>query len=154
MNNKTDDEKMCEQQPITVSKVNEYEPINENNANDCNVELENIRRRSVLSDIKIREKELLESFMNTKKDASDNSKSTQIELLKPNKEEIEQKVQNKIQTKSVVGKSSLGKLKSNTYKIKFRVNIGKETHSHSKHSILQYLFGCFGAQKLFESLPQ
>merc|ERR1719348_1187360 len=151
LNNKTDDEKICEQKPTTVTRGNIYEPINEKSIDDCKDEIENVRRRSVLTDIKIREKELLESFMNTKQESSDNSKPTQKEeLLKTNKEEIGKKVQNKTQKKPAV----VEKIKNHTYKIKFHVNIGKETHSHSKHSILQYLFGCFGAQKLFEALPK
>jgi len=155
MKNKTDDEKICEKQPLKVIKENIYEPISNNSVNEFNVELEGVRRRSVLTDIKIREKELLESFMSTKKESSDHLKSLQKEEpLKTNKAEVETKVPNKISKKPVIVKNSLEKIKNHTYKIKFHVNIGKETHTHSKHSILQYLFGCFGAQKLFETLPK
>merc|ERR1719244_1962356 len=136
------------------------------------IEGETIQRRTVLSDAKLREKELLKSFMSDSESNNSTSKSlpdsvdnklkngenlenpqiVQKEIpLKVEKQESEKEIPNK---KTKKEKSSIEeKIKKQTYKIKFQVQLGKQTHTPSKHSILQYLFGCFGGQKLFQTLP-
>merc|ERR1719244_2248213 len=166
MCNKTDDEKMSDHTKDIVKREIKSKQL-------VTIEGENIQRRTVLSDAKLREKELLKSFMSE----SENNKSTSKSLPdsvdnkrkkgenpenpkleqkevppKVEKQESEKEAANK---KTKKEKSSMEeKIRKQTYKIKFQVQLGKQTHTPSKHSILQYLFGCFGGQKLFQTLPQ
>merc|ERR1712098_805707 len=114
------------------------------------------KARKKNDDIRKRDQELLQSFMNTKE-----STRSSLETINPstksnekNKSGKVEESQNSKRGSKHKGSSNIGqKLKKETYKIKFKVDIGggEMAHSHSKHSVLHYLFGCFGGQKFFTS---
>merc|ERR1712059_155401 len=136
MGNKTDDEKLAippsqHDTQNTSLKIHEKTLEHQTKSN-----LNNKKSRCVNQDIQTREKELLHSFLNINQENE--------AILK----------QTKSQSKSSLTSNISEHLKKRTFKIKFKVKIGKETHSNSKHSVLQYLFGCFGGQNLFNSQPQ
>jgi len=165
MCNRTDDEKINDNTKDMVTKEIKSK-------HQASTEGENIQRRTVRSEAKLREKELLKSFMSDSEKSISTSKSLPSSMdvnlnkgenlenpqfgkqefpLKVEKKESEKEIPNK---KTKEEKSSIEeKIKKQTYKIKFQVQLGKQTHAPSKHSILQYLFGCFGGQKLFQTLP-
>merc|ERR1712106_551471 len=92
--------------------------------------LRKLPRRSSNAATKIRETELLNSFFK--------------EGLNETEEKCNIKSQERISsmTLSTFNES----VKKQTYKIRFKVSLTKDT---AKSSVLQYLFGCFGGQKLF-----
>jgi len=90
-------------------------------------------RRSSSSTTKLRETELLNSFLN--------------EESKETKEKGKIKPQEKMRKGSITLATLNESVKKQTYKIRFKVSINKD---NSKASVLQYLFGCFGGEKLFK----
>merc|ERR1711874_70933 len=90
-------------------------------------------RRSSSSTTKLREAELLNSFL------SEESKET--------KEKGKIKPQEKMRKSSITLATLNESVKRQTYKIRFKVSLNKD---NSKASVLQYLFGCFGGEKLFK----
>merc|ERR1719477_269884 len=99
---------------------------------DLKIQLRKTPRRSSNATTKIRETELLNSFLN------EESKGT---MEKCKKRPQEKKRKNSI-TLATLNES----VKKQTYKIKFKVSLNTDS---SKSSVLQYLFGCFGGEKLF-----
>merc|ERR1711892_287165 len=97
---------------------------------ELKMHLRKLPRRSSNAATKIRETELLNSFFK--------------EGLNETEEKCNIKSQERISsmTLSTFNES----VKKQTYKIRFKVSLTKDT---AKSSVLQYLFGCFGGQKLF-----
>merc|ERR1712059_150484 len=161
MGNKTDDEKLAippsqHDTQNTSLKIHEKTLEHETKSN-----LNNKKSRCVNQDIQTREKELLHSFLNINQENEVKSSQTTLRENWKNTVDLMSKEENetilkqtKSQSKSSLTSNISEHLKKRTFKIKFKVKIGKETHSNSKHSVLQYLFGCFGGQNLFNSQPQ
>jgi len=97
--------------------------------------LRKMPRKSSNVETKIREKELLESLFQNGLNNTEKKKETT----------------EKVSTKEKVSKHSITlatlneNVKKQTYKIRFKVNLSKES---SKSSVLHYLLGCFGGEKL------
>merc|ERR1711892_1432023 len=106
---------------------------NKDQFDDLKMHLRKIPCKSSNIETKIRETELLSSFF---KDSSNQT--------------IEPKEDTKVQEKTKKSFMTIATLNENvqkqTYKIRFKVNL---TSNSSKSSVLQYLFGCFGGEKLF-----
>merc|ERR1719309_257502 len=116
--------------------LDDKKPHNEDKSlEDIKSRLRKVPRKSSNVEIKIREKELLESFFQEGIKNSEKRKATQ-------------KMTNE---KEKVGKQSITlatlneKVRKQTYKIRFKVNLSKDS---SKSSVLHYLLGCFGGEKL------
>merc|ERR1712013_44202 len=99
---------------------------------DLKIQLRKTPRRSSNATTKIRETELLNSFLN------EESKGTM--------EKYKKKPQEKKRKNSITLATLNESVKKQTYKIKFKVSLNTDS---SKSSVLQYLFGCFGGEKLF-----
>merc|ERR1712013_947407 len=99
---------------------------------ELKIHLRKTPRRSSNATTKIRETELLNSFLN------EESKGTM--------EKCKKKPQEKKRKNSITLATLNESVKKQTYKIKFKVSLNTDS---SKSSVLQYLFGCFGGEKLF-----
>merc|ERR1712183_1043172 len=99
---------------------------------ELKIQLRKTPRRSSNATTKIRETELLNSFLD--------------EECKDTKEKCKKKPQEKTRKNSITLATLNESVKKQTYKIKFKVSLNTDT---SKSSVLQYLFGCFGGEKLF-----
>merc|ERR1711892_1184425 len=110
---------------------------NKDQFDDLKMHLRKIPCKSSNIETKIRETELLSSFF---KDSSN-------QTIEPKEDK---KAQTKVQEKTKKSLMTIATLNENvqkqTYKIRFKVNL---TSNSSKSSVLQYLFGCFGGEKLF-----
>ena len=111
--------------------------------------LANPQRKSLSSETKIRDKQLLDSLfsgtnkaenvaLNEKTEESKEPK-TRPSILKPSKSTV------KIATATLNEN-----VKKQSYRIKFKVKLN-ENNSKKQTSVLRYLFGCFGGEKLFNS---
>merc|ERR1711892_459785 len=118
--NNEQEERSCESQ--TSDEQEDFDELK--------MHLRKLPRRSSNAATKIRETELLNSFFK--------------EGLNETEEKCNIKSQERISsmTLSTFNES----VKKQTYKIRFKVSLTKDT---AKSSVLQYLFGCFGGQKLF-----
>lgn len=116
------EEKSCESQ-----SSDEQEDFDE-----LKMHLRKLPRRSSNAATKIRETELLNSFFK--------------EGLNETEEKCKIKSEEKLRTSSITLATFNESVKKQTYKIRFKVSLTKDT---AKSSVLQYLFGCFGGQKLF-----
>jgi len=97
--------------------------------------LRKMPRKSSNVETKIREKELLESLFQNGLNNTEKKKET-TEKVSP-KEKV---------SKHNITLATLNEnVKKQTYKIRFKVNLNKES---SKSSVLHYLLGCFGGEKL------
>merc|ERR1719450_341132 len=114
-------------------ETDEQQTVEENEEFDeLKMQLRKTPRRSSNATTKIREMELLSSFLNEgSKEIKQNSK------IKP---------QEKKRKSSITLATLNESVKKQTYKIRFKVSLNKD---NSKSSVLQYLFGCFGGEKLF-----
>jgi len=141
VSNRTDDEKMDD---LNTKENNKPTTGIPNVASQLQIASHN--ERSVNKDIKKRDQELLTSLMNTMKETQSNCPILEEDKV-PNTDKKNKC--KKSSSKVILAAKPEKKAKKETYKIKFKVNIGDG--SHSKHSVLHYLFGCFGGQKLFTS---
>jgi len=116
------EEKSCESQ-----SSDEQEDFDE-----LKMHLRKLPRRSSNAATKIRETELLNSFFK--------------EGLNETEEKCKIKSEEKLRTSSITLATFNESVKKQTYKIRFKVSLTKDT---AKSSVLQYLFACFGGQKLF-----
>merc|ERR1712029_588787 len=104
------------------------------------------QRKSVGSETKIRDEQLLNSLFggsNTAENVALNEKTeeskTRPSILKPSKSTVK------------VATATLNEnVKKQSYRIKFKVKLN-ENKSKKETSVLRYLFGCFGGEKLFNS---
>jgi len=122
---------------INIEEENNYkEEQRKQQTNDefdeLKIHLRKTPRRSSNATTKIRETELLNSFLN--------------EECKDTKEKCKKKPQEKKRKNSITLATLNESVKKQTYKIRFKVSLNTDT---SKSSVLQYLFGCFGGEKLF-----
>jgi len=104
------------------------------------------QRKSLSSETKIRDEQLLNSLFggsNTAENVALNEKTeeskTRPSILKPSKSTVK------------VATATLNEnVKKQSYRIKFKVKLN-ENKSKKETSVLRYLFGCFGGEKLFNS---
>merc|ERR1711892_492753 len=109
---------------------------NDDQFNDLKKHLRKMPRKSSIIETKIRETELLNSLF------QDSSKQS----AEPKEQEkCQTKVQEKLQKSSMMIATLNEKDKKQTYKIRFEVKLNANS---SKSSVLQYLSGCFGGEKL------
>merc|ERR1711915_362403 len=116
--------------------LDDKKPHNEDKSlEDIKSRLRKVPRKSSNVEIKIREKELLESFFQEGIKNSEKRKETQ--KVTNDKEKV---------GKQIITLATLNeKVRKQTYKIRFKVNLSKDS---SKSSVLHYLLGCFGGEKL------
>merc|ERR1719225_1699610 len=131
----------------SCDKKEEPEQDLEEKKDDCEDKLNEVKipirappRKSVISERKIREKELLDSMLaqtqttdkpqNILMTDSNEEKKDLTSILKP--------------SKTTVNESS----NKQSYRIKFKVKLN-ENSQRTQTSVLRYLFGCFGGEKLF-----
>merc|ERR1712038_572958 len=117
-------------------------PIDEmKRQNDLKLQLRTPPRKSVVLETKIRDKQLLDSLLcNLKETESipdEEKKEKKPSILKPNKSSI------------TLAASLNENVKKQSYRIKFRVKVNDKSSKES--SVLRYLFGCFGGERLFLS---
>merc|ERR1712106_212829 len=97
--------------------------------------LRKMPRKSSIIETKIRETELLNSlFQNSSKQTAEPKEQ----------EKCQTNVQEKLQKSSMMIATLNEKDKKQTYKIRFKVKL----NTNSSTSVLQYLFGCLGGEKL------
>merc|ERR1739838_249687 len=109
---------------------------NDDHFNDLKKHLRKMPRKSSIIETKIRETELLNSLF------QDSSK----QIGEPKEQEkCQTNVQEEVQKSSMTIATLNEKDKKQTYKIRFKVKLNTNS---SKSSVLQYLFGCFGGEKL------
>merc|ERR1719189_1169742 len=101
-------------------------------------------RKSVSLETKIRDRELLDSLLSYQRQTEsipDEEKKENNEMkpsiLKPNKSSI------------TLSASLNENVKKQSYRIKFRIKVNDKSPKDS--SVLRYLFGCFGGERLFHS---
>merc|ERR1712045_351579 len=135
-------------------KKEEPEQDLEEKKDDCEDKLNEVKipirappRKSVITERKIREKELLDSMLaqtqttdkpqNILMTDNNEEKKDLTSILKPSKTSV--KV-----ASAIVNESS----NKQSYRIKFKVKLN-ENSQRTQTSVLRYLFGCFGGEKLF-----
>merc|ERR1712032_175341 len=119
----------------------------EDKLNEVKIPISAPPRKSVISERKIREKELLDSMMaqtettdkpqNILMTDNNEGKKDLTSILKPSKTTV------KVASATVNESSS-----KQSYRIKFKVKLN-ENSEKTQTSVLRYLFGCFGGEKLF-----
>ena len=115
------------------NKDNENQSFEEEKEDiELKMHLRKIPRRSSNATTKIRETELLNSLFK--------------EGFKKVEEKGKKKQQEKPRKSSITLATFNESVKKQTYKIRFKVSLKKDS---SKSSVLQYLLGCFGGEKLF-----
>merc|ERR1711997_455610 len=98
-------------------------------------------RKSVSLETKIRDKQLLESLLSDQRQTESSPDEEKKEvmpkpsILKPNKSSITLSLNENV--------------KKQSYRIKFRIKVNDKSPKES--SVLRYLFGCFGGERLFHS---
>jgi len=107
------------------------------------------QRKSLSSETKIRDKQLLDSLFSgsnkaenvalNEKTEESKEPTTRPSILKPSKSTV------KIATATLNEN-----VKKQSYRIKFKVKLN-DNNSKKQTSVLRYLFGCFGGEKLFNS---
>merc|ERR1712079_766062 len=117
-------------------------PIDEmKRQNDLKLQLRTPPRKSVVLEPKIRDKQLLDSLLCNRKETEsipdEERKEKKPSILKPNKSSI------------TLAASLNENVKKQSYRIKFRVKVNDKSSKES--SVLRYLFGCFGGERLFLS---
>merc|ERR1711874_204824 len=117
-------------------------PIDEmKRQNDLKLQLRTPPRKSVVLETKIRDKQLLDSLLCNRKETEsipdEEKKEKKPSILKPNKSSIS------------LAASLNENVKKQSYRIKFRVKVNDKSSKES--SVLRYLFGCFGGERLFLS---
>merc|ERR1712110_569646 len=111
--------------------------------NDLKLQLRAPPRKSVILETKIRDKELLDSLLSDRKltesipDEEKKEMTQKPSILKPNKSSI------------TLATSFNENMKKQSYRIKFRIKVNDKSSKES--SVLRYLFGCFGGERLFHS---
>eukprot|EP00092_Neocalanus_flemingeri_P030504 GFUD01033119.1.p1 GENE.GFUD01033119.1~~GFUD01033119.1.p1 ORF type:complete len:1199 (-),score=339.69 GFUD01033119.1:206-3802(-) len=112
---------------------------NKNNEdfNDLKMHLRKMPRKSSNIETKIREKELLSSLF---------KKSSKQTVEAKEQEKSQKKSQEKQQKSSMTIATLNENVKKETFKIRFKVRLNADS---SKSSVLKYLFGCFGGEKIF-----
>merc|ERR1712168_1195116 len=118
----------------TTYKEEQGKQLTNDEFDELKIQLRKTPRRSSNATTKIRETELLNSFLN--------------EECKDTKEKCKKKPQEKKRKNSITLTTLNESVKKQTYKIKFKVSLNTDS---SKSSVLQYLFGCFGGEKAFPS---
>jgi len=150
--NRTDDEKLKHQNDHT--DLVKQEPAISSSQQPIHPRPASVKKtRTANKDIKKRDEQLLHSFMSAGKERR-SSKNETDNVFTEKDEQKEEKHEDQSKMAKSNSKTSLAsslgkKVKKETYKIKFKVDIAGVVHS--KHSVLHYLFGCFGGQKLFDS---
>jgi len=116
-----------------IKDLNE-ETLNNNDYifNDLKQHLRRTPRKSITSETKIREAQLMKSFLEA-------SPKESVEFGE------EKDCHNKSPKSSIIFSTLNANVKKHSYKIRFKVKVGAES---SKSSVLQYLLGCFGGEKL------
>merc|ERR1711997_745093 len=100
-------------------------------------------RKSVSLETKIRDKQLLESLLSDQRqtESSPDEEKREIipkpSILKPSKSSI------------TLSLNENENVKKQSYRIKFRIKVNDKSPKES--SVLRYLFGCFGGERLFHS---
>jgi hypothetical protein len=118
----------------TNNKVNDNIDNSRVNGDDVDSPVKH-RIQQEASSKKMREQELLASFL-------------QMKTTEPTTTQETKKTKSKRTT--ILTTNINENVKKQTYKIRFRVNVGTQgTVKDPKSSVLQYLFGCFGGEKLF-----
>ena len=138
----------------SCDKKEEPEQDREEKKDDCEDKLNEVKipirappRKSVISERRIREKELLDSMLaqtettdkpqNILMTDNNEEKKDLTSILKPSKTTV------KVASATVNESSS-----KQSYRIKFKVKLN-ENSERTQTSVLRYLFGCFGGEKLF-----
>merc|ERR1711974_545747 len=109
--------------------------------NDLKLPLRPPPRKSVTLATKIRDKQLLDSLLSDHKQTEsipDEEKKEIVQkpsILKPNKSSM------------TLAASLNENVKKQSYRIKFRIKVNDKSPKES--SVLRYLFGCFGGERLF-----
>merc|ERR1711936_1468859 len=116
-----------------IKDLNE-ETLNNNDYifNDLKQHLRRTPRKSITSETKIREAQLMKSFLEA-------SPKESVEFGE------EKDCHPKSPKSSIIFSTLNANVKKHSYKIRFKVKVGAES---SKSSVLQYLLGCFGGEKL------
>merc|ERR1711953_848758 len=101
-------------------------------------------RKSVSLETKIRDRELLDSLLSYQRQTESipdeekkENNETKPSILKPNKSSI------------TLSASLNENVKKQSYRIKFRIKVNDKSPKES--SVLRYLFGCFGGERLFHA---
>merc|ERR1712110_673719 len=122
----------------------------EDKLNELKISIRAPPRKSVIRESKIRDKELLESMLAQAQTTADKPQNIQMtdnneekkdpaSILKPSKTTVK------------VASATLNESSSKqSYRIKFKVKLN-ENSQRKQTSVLRYLFGCFGGEKLFNS---
>jgi len=106
-------------------------------------------RKSVSLETKTRDKQLLDSLLSDQRQ----TESIPDEEKKENKEIIAKPSILKPNKSSMTLSASLNEnMKKQSYRIKFRIKVNDKSAKES--SVLRYLFGCFGGERLFHSTNQ
>eukprot|EP00092_Neocalanus_flemingeri_P008025 GFUD01008662.1.p2 GENE.GFUD01008662.1~~GFUD01008662.1.p2 ORF type:complete len:325 (-),score=92.10 GFUD01008662.1:144-1118(-) len=113
------------------------ESKNNEDFNDLKMHLRKMPRKSSNIETKIREKELLSSLF---------KKSSKQTVEAKEQEKSQKKSQEKQQKSSMTIATLNENVKKETFKIRFKVRLNADS---SKSSVLKYLFGCFGGEKIF-----
>jgi len=148
------DEELEQINETSCNKKEEPEQDLEEKKDDCEDKLNEVKipirappRKSVISERKIREKELLDSMLaqtqttdkpqNILMTDNNEEKKDLTSILKPSKTSV------KVASATVNESSN-----KQSYRIKFKVKLN-ENSQRTQTSVLRYLFGCFGGEKLF-----
>merc|ERR1719220_395582 len=125
-------------------KSEELQNDQDKRENDLKLQLRTEPRKSVSLETRIRDKQLLDSLL------GDNKMKENVPVNEDERKEKTEKPSILKQNKSSITLASFNEnVKKQSYRIKFRVKLNDKNTKES--SVLRYLFGCFGGEKLFNS---
>merc|ERR1711983_369091 len=105
-------------------------------------------RKSFISESKIRDKELLDSTLAQAQTAAPKPENIQMTNNNEEKKDLTS-ILKPSKTSVKVASATLNESSSKqSYRIKFKVKLN-ENSQRKQTSVLRYLFGCFGGEKLF-----
>lgn len=122
----------------------------EDKLNELKIPIRAPPRKSVIRESKIRDKELLESMLAQAQTTADKPQNIQMTDNNEEKKDLASILKPSKTTVKVASATLNESSSKQSYRIKFKVKLN-ENSQRKQTSVLRYLFGCFGGEKLFNS---
>jgi len=120
----------------------------EDKLNELKIPIRAPPRKSVIRESKIRDKELLESMLAQAQTTADKPQNIQMTDNNEEKKDLASILKPSKTTVKVASATLNESSSKQSYRIKFKVKLN-ENSQRKQTSVLRYLFGCFGGEKLF-----
>ena len=120
----------------------------EDKLNELKIPIRAPPRKSVIRESKIRDKELLDSMLAQAQTTADKPQNIQMTDNNEEKKDLASILKPSKTTVKVASATLNESSSKQSYRIKFKVKLN-ENSQRKQTSVLRYLFGCFGGEKLF-----